>query len=123
MQIDWKGKQIGSVDAVSSGLYVWIRCVCPAVSRKICRLYIVDQGKKTLLGVMQPEGGSLRLEKRIPAREYPPGNCFFSLEEPESGFFPVTEEKPFACPEQLPYGRWEVREGIYGIWISRETGQ
>lgn len=116
MRIFWENREIGSCILTDSGLYKCISCICPMVSREICRLYAVSQSEKLRLGVLQPDGGMLHLDTKIPAKKLP-RDFILTLETAEEGFYPVCADAPFSNLSQIMDGRWEKRRGIPGIVI------
>lgn len=62
-----RGAAVGSASAERRGLYWHIAAECRMETDRIVRLYAHDGEKCVRLGVLMPEGGALRLERRLAA--------------------------------------------------------
>ena len=62
-----RGAAVGSASAERRGLYWHIAAECRMETERIVRLYAHDGEKNVRLGVLMPEGGALRLERRLAA--------------------------------------------------------
>ena len=62
-----RGAAVGSASAERRGLYWHIAAECRMETDRIVRLYAHDGEKSVRLGVLMPEDGALRLERRLAA--------------------------------------------------------
>ena len=62
-----RGAAVGSASAERRGLYWHIAAECRMETERIVRLYAHDGEKRVRLGVLMPEDGALRLERRLAA--------------------------------------------------------
>ena len=62
-----RGAAVGSASAERRGLYWHIAAECRMETERIVRLYAHDGEKNVRLGVLMPEDGALRLERRLAA--------------------------------------------------------
>ena len=102
----WQGQQVGQCTAVRQGLYLRFDCQCGPARGQVLRLVLRGGGENLSLGIPVPEGGQLRLSRRILARQIPSEyrlelqDCTAPLVPPKPE--PVPEPEPAPKPEPVP---------------------
>ena len=112
-----RGAAVGSASAERRGLYWHIAAECRMETDRIVRLYAHDGEKRVRLGVLMPEDGALRLERRLAADafSFTPQTRVTTSPDPE----PAAPERPAekeaaeaaAEPEQTAWAVWEPFSG------------
>ena len=112
-----RGAAVGSASAERRGLYWHIAAECRMETERIVRLYAHDGEKNVRLGVLMPEGGALRLERRLAADAFsftPQTRVTTSPDtEPAAPERPAEKEAAEAAaePEQTAWAAWEPFSG------------
>ena len=112
-----RGAAVGSASAERRGLYWHIAAECRMETDRIVRLYAHDGEKRVRLGVLMPEGGALRLERRLAADVFsftPQTRVTTSPDaEPAAPERPAEKEAAEAAaePEQTAWAAWEPFSG------------
>ena len=111
------GAAVGSASAERRGLYWNIAAECRMETDRIVRLYAHDGEKSVRLGVLMPEGGALRLERRLAADAFsftPQTRVTTSPDaEPAAPDRPAEKKaaETAAEPEQTAEAAWEPFSG------------
>ena len=112
-----RGAAVGSASAERRGLYWHIAAECRMETERIVRRYAHDGEKNVRLGVLMPEGGALRLERRLAADAFsftPQTRVTTSPDtEPAAPERPAEKEAAEAAaePEQTAWAAWEPFSG------------
>ena len=112
-----RGAAVGSASAERRGLYWHIAAECRMETERIVRLYAHDGEKNVRLGVLMPEDGALRLERRLAADAFsftPQTRVTTSPDtEPAAPERPAEKEAAEAAaePEQTAGAVWEPFSG------------
>ena len=112
-----RGAAVGSASAERRGLYWHIAAECRMETDRIVRLYAHDGEKNVRLGVLMPEDGALRLERRLAADVFsftPQTRVTTSPDaEPAAPERPAEKEAAEAAaePEQTAWAAWEPFSG------------
>lgn len=112
-----RGAAVGSASAERRGLYWHIAAECRMETDRIVRLYAHDGEKNVRLGVLMPEDGALRLERRLAADAFsftPQTRVTTSPDtEPAAPERPAKKEAAEAAaePEQTAWAAWEPFSG------------
>lgn len=112
-----RGAAVGSASAERRGLYWHIAAECRMETERIVRLYAHDGEKNVRLGVLMPEGGALRLERRLAADAFsftPQTRVTTSPDtEPAAPERPAEKEAAEAAAEseQTAWAAWEPFSG------------
>lgn len=112
-----RGAAVGSASAERRGLYWNIAAECRMETERIVRLYAHDGEKNVRLGVLMPEDGALRLERRLAADVFsftPQTRVTTSPDtEPAAPERPAEKEAAEAAaePEQTAWAAWEPFSG------------
>lgn len=112
-----RGAAVGSASAERRGLYWHIAAECRMETDRIVRLYAHDGEKRVRLGVLMPEGGALRLERRLAADAFsftPQTRITTSPDaKPAAPERPAEKEAAEAAaePEQTAWAAWEPFSG------------
>ncbi len=69
--MEYEGKPCGTGRARREGLYMIVDCDSEPVTGEVVRAYLPTAGEPCCLGVLVPEGGRLRLTRRIPTSRFP----------------------------------------------------
>lgn len=110
------GAAVGIASAEKQGLYWRIRAECRMETESIVRLYAHDGEKSVRLGVLMPENGALRLERRIAADavSFTPQTRITTSPDAETPEPPVEKKaaaQAAAEPERTAEAAWELFSG------------
>ena len=115
-------KVVGTCRMWREGLYCRVSCRCAGVGEDICRL-VLENGEGVLdLGILVPVEGGFGLDRKLPARQLPPGDPRFFVRQ--SGhqraehFIPVRPDEPFEYLSRLTEARFAWRDGQAGIILK-----
>ena len=112
-----RGAAVGSASAERRGLYWHIAAECRMETDRIVRLYAHDGEKNVRLGVLMPEDGALRLERRLAADvfSFTPQTRVTTSPDTEQAApeRPAEKEAAEAAaePEQTAWAAWEPFSG------------
>ena len=114
-------KPVGICHIWREGLYCHVSCRCGKVTEGICRL-ILDCGDQSRdLGILVPVEGGFGLDRKLPAKQLPPGEPRFSVKQPghrTGHFIPVREEEPFGQLSRLREARFAWQDGQVGVILK-----
>lgn len=71
VQMEYEGEPCGEAVLRREGLYMSVACDCRIVTDQVVRAYLTGAGEPYCLGVLAPEGGRLRLRRRVPVSRFP----------------------------------------------------
>lgn len=104
---------VGSASAERQGLYWRIKAECRMETERIVRLYAHDGKESVRLGVLMPEDGALRLERRLAAAavSFTPQTRITTSPDAEMPG-PLEEKKAAGAePETAEQASWETFSG------------
>lgn len=114
---------IGQANVTREGLYYRFDCRCSFTGESMFRLHASCGGKEAVLGLPVPEGESLVLRTKVPAKRLGQGNLSIRavgkhrLEQGE--FIPLSPQEPFAYIAQLKNAYLAKKEGTTGILLTK----
>ncbi len=118
------GEKIGKAEVKREGLYYRFSCNCDLTGEVVYRITVTCGGKTENIGIPVPEGGSFRLNTRLPVSRFGAGEPEFRAvprhPEKQELWSPVIPETPFEYITRLENAVAEKREGEWGIRISPE---
>lgn len=111
-QVYDQGAVIGTATAERDGLYWQVHAACHTAGGGFVRLYAHEDGKCERLGVLIPEGDTLRLSRRIAASafSFTDATRITTSETLEAAVDEPTQEEPPAEPEAEAAPEPEVSE-------------
>ena len=116
------GAPVGWAELTREGLYLRIVCRCRLPAGEMLRLWMTCGEKEVDLGLCVPMGAEFGTDKRISARQCPPGKPRFSLSPKDDilrgNFIPLSPEEPFRYLHRLEDAFLEKREGRIGICLK-----
>ena len=65
LKIYRSGQEVGTVAVQVEGLYTCFESSCDGCGEELCRLYVVGESGRFLLGVPEPVSGCLRLKRKL----------------------------------------------------------
>ena len=118
-----RGKPAGSVMIEKQGLYYRIFCSCELSQNSVCRLMLKSGEETTKIGVLIPENGMYRLDKRIPVKNLTlkAPEFFLTLRADMENriFIPVCSEEPFAYLARLQDAFLGYQDDKIGVWLPK----
>lgn len=115
-RVSCDGSVVGRVRLEADGLYTRIFCSCTPPPGPIYRLWMQGKTGRLSLGIPVPEGGQFVLRRTIPKRALEIADPVFMLLPPEH-FVPVEEGKPISHFELIGRSRFEIVDGVPGLWM------
>lgn len=123
-RVEYHHRSVGKVQLIQQGLYYRVICRCECAGDEVLRLFAESESGRENLGVMLPEDGTLRLDRKVPAKQIPKGKLRFFLSagaaKPEGNFIPICPQEPFAYIEALKDAFLATEHGKIGIVIRKD---
>lgn len=70
-QVTYQDREVGNVQIVREGLYYKVSCVCQREEEQLYVLYAADDSNFVRLGILVPEGDTIRLTKKFSRKCFP----------------------------------------------------
>ena len=113
----WFGKEpVGQVTVERQGLYYCFRCQCQLHTEVMCRVSVSCGGKHVSLGILVPVGNDYLLNKKIPVKQFLPGN-------PEFWIAPRQMQKQKICLDIYPEEPFQYITKLEHAYLDKIGGR
>ena len=117
-------EEVGQVSVERQGLYYYFRCRCRLHSEIMCRVTVSCGGCHENLGILVPAGKEYVLSKKLPVKQFRPGNPEFwiTAKQPQMReiYIDIYTEEPFRYITKLEKAYLDRRREKTGIRIEVE---